>query len=124
MLDRFLSSTMLAQATPPAPGGPAGPAESIWMMTPFLLIGVLFYFLLVVPERRKARDLDQMLKSLKKNDRVVTAGGILGLVVNAPKDSDEIVVRVDENNNTRIHVLRSSIVRVLGADAAGESKDS
>jgi preprotein translocase subunit YajC len=65
-----------------------------------------------------------MLKNLKKNDRVVTAGGILGLVVNAAKDSDEVVVRVDENNNTRIHVLRSSIVRVLGADAASESKDA
>jgi preprotein translocase subunit YajC len=124
MLDRLSFLSVLAQAAPAAPGGPAGPAESLWLMTPFLLIGVLFYFLLVVPERRKARDLDQMLKNLKKNDRVVTAGGILGLVVNAAKDSDEVVVRVDENNNTRIHVLRSSIVRVLGADAASESKDA
>jgi len=124
MLDRFLSMTVLAQATPAPPGGPAGPAGSVFTLLPFLLIGVLFYFLLVVPERRKARDLEQMLKAIKKNDRVVTSGGILGLVVNAPKDSDEVVIRVDENNNTRLHVLRSAIVRVLASDGAGESKEA
>ena len=44
------------------------------------MIGVLFYLMLVRPERRKRADLDTMLKNLKKNDRVVTIGGIFGTV--------------------------------------------
>ena len=67
MLDRFLSMTVLAQATPAPPGGPAGPAGSVFTLLPFLLIGVLFYFLLVVPERRKARDLEQMIGSGRRD---------------------------------------------------------
>lgn len=125
MFDTCHSFLVLAQAA--AGGNAAGgarPAESLWFMTPFLVIGILFYLMLVVPERKKARDLDHLLKNLKKNDRVVTSGGILGTVVNASKESEEIVLRVDENNNTRIHVLRSSIVRVLATDASSETKES
>lgn len=95
------------------------------MMSPFLAIGILFYLLLILPERKKARELEQMLKNLKKNDRVVTSGGILGTVVIAGKDSNEVVLRIDDSNNTRIHILRSAIVRVLASEGASvETKES
>ena len=61
-----------------------------------------------------------MLDNLKKNDRVVTAGGIFGTVVAVQPDA--VVLRVDENANTRIRVQRSSISRVVtdGEPAASE----
>jgi preprotein translocase subunit YajC len=92
------------------------------MLWPMLMIGVLFYFLMLRPEKRKRMEVAQMQDSLKKNDRVVTIGGIIGVVVNAQSGSDQITIRVDENNNTRINVLRTSISRVLGDEKTTDSK--
>jgi preprotein translocase subunit YajC len=78
------------------------------------------------PQRREQSTRQSMLDQLKKNDRVVTAVGIYGVVVNVPQGVDEVTLRVDETSNTRIKVTRSSIVRVLGDEAAttAESKDN
>lgn len=95
----------------------------ISMLMPMLLIGMLFYFLMMRPEKRKRDEVAAMQKNLKKNDRVVTIGGIVGVVVNTQPNSDEVTIRVDENNNTRIHVLRSSISRVLNDEKSEASKD-
>lgn len=99
---------------------PAGPGM-FGLLWPILLIGLLFYLLLVRPEKRKQADVQRMQQSLKKNDRVVTVGGIVGVVVNAAQGSDEVTLRVDENNNTRLHVLRSAVSRVL---SAGKEEDA
>jgi preprotein translocase subunit YajC len=54
---------------------------------------------------------------------VVTVGGIIGVVVNTQKGSPEVTLRIDDNNNTRIHVLRSAISRVLADEkSTGEEK--
>lgn len=104
-----------------AQGG--GAADMMSMLTPMLLIGVLFYFLMMRPEKRKRDDVALMQKSLKKNDRVVTIGGIVGVVVNAQSDSEEVTIRVDENTNTRIHVIRSSISRVVTDEKSDAAKN-
>lgn len=88
---------------------------------PFVMIGVLFWLLIFRPESRKRADLKKMLEDIKKNDRVVTIGGIHGTVVNVHKDSDDITLRIDESNNTRIRVLRSAIARIVSGDGASES---
>ncbi|MBC8872211.1 MAG: preprotein translocase subunit YajC [Planctomycetes bacterium] len=93
------------------------------MMLPFLAIGLLFYFLMVRPERRKRAGIARMQDDLKKNDRIVTIGGIMGVVVNTQKESNEVTIRVDDNNNTRIHILRSSISRVLTDDKSDAKKE-
>jgi preprotein translocase subunit YajC len=80
------------------------------------MIGVLFYFMLIRPEKRKQAEVQQMQQGLKKNDRVVTIGGILGVVVNVQQGADEVTLRVDDN--TRIRVLRSAVSRVLSAEKA------
>jgi preprotein translocase subunit YajC len=100
-------------------GGFLGGFDPLVMM---VVIGILFYFLMIRPERRKRQETDRMLESLKKNDRVVTIGGIFGVVVNVAKD--EVTIRVDENNNTRLRILRSAISRVSGADEGEEKKDT
>jgi preprotein translocase subunit YajC len=102
-------------------GGFLGGFDPLVMM---LVIGVLFYFLMIRPERRKRQDTDRMLESLKKNDRVVTIGGIHGVVVNVAKGSEDVTIRVDDNNNTRLRILRSAVSRVVGTEDGEDKKEA
>ncbi len=77
---------------------------------PLILIFVVFYFLLIRPQQRKAKDQKTMLDALRRGDRVVTGGGIIGTV--ARVDNPEEVV-VDIAENVRVRVLRSTITTVL-----------
>ena len=91
-------------------------------MFPFVLIFVLFMFLILPNERKRKAEQKKLLESVKKNDRVVTIGGVLGTVVNVQKGDEYIVLRVDENSNTRITVLRSAIARVVVEEANGKKE--
>lgn len=127
---------MLAQlSSPPAPGGDvaaetaagtagaAAPATdglgSLWTFMP-LMLGVMLIFMLISgrPQQKEQARVKKMMSSLKKNDRVVTAGGIIGSVVNAPGDSEYVTIRIDESNNTKLQLLRQSIVRVIEDEPA------
>jgi preprotein translocase subunit YajC len=77
---------------------------------PLVLIFVVFYFLLIRPQQRKAKDHKTMLDALRRGDRVVTGGGIIGTV--ARVDNPEEVI-VDIADNVRVRVLRSTITSVL-----------
>ncbi len=77
---------------------------------PLILIFVVFYFLLIRPQQRKAKDQKSMLDALRRGDRVVTGGGIIGTV--ARVDNPEEVV-VDVAENVRVRVVRSTITTVL-----------
>ena len=107
-----------------AGGGGGGGIMSIVMspMFPFVLIFVLFMFLILPNERKRKKEQNKLLESVKKNDRVVTIGGVLGTVVNVQKGDEYIVLRVDENSNTRITVLRSAIARVVVEEANGKKE--
>jgi preprotein translocase subunit YajC len=65
-----------------------------------------------------------MLSALKKNDRVVTIGGIKGIVTNVQRDADEVTINVDESSGTKLRVTVASIARVErpGERAAQERK--
>ena len=83
----------------------------------WIFIGLMFvvmYFLLFRGPRKKQQQHKQMVQSLGKNDRVQTIGGIIGTVVDI-KD-DEITLKVDESNNTKIKVSPSAIGRNLSKD--------
>lgn len=102
---------LLAQADAAArPDGLAG--LLVGPMLPMLVIGLLFYLMVLRPEKKKRNDHTELVSNLKKNDRVQTIGGILGTIVNAPKTGDEVVIKVDESSNTKLRVLRSAISRV------------
>ncbi|QDV11668.1 preprotein translocase subunit YajC [Rosistilla oblonga] len=95
-----------------------GPAWQQILFNPIGMITilvVLFYVMVLLPERRNRNELTKRLAALKKNDRVVTVGGIHGTIVNIT-ESDQVVIRVDENNNTRLHVNRSAVSRVISDD--------
>ena len=93
--------------------GNGGLFENLGIMPLIIMIGMLFYFMVLRPETRRRSDQEKMHKGLKKNDRVITIGGIHGTVVSAPTESDEITIKVDENTNTRIRITRSAVQTVL-----------
>lgn len=90
---------------------------------PMILIGVLFYFMIMRPERKRSANQQEMLKALKKNDHVVTIGGIFGTVVNVQENSDIVTIRVDENTNAKLRVRRSAISSVVKDDETGEKAE-
>ncbi len=92
----------LAQ-TSAAPAGQSPNAFS--MFVPFICIGVIFYFLIIRPQSRKQKDHELLVKSVKTGDKVVTSGGIHGLISNV-KDATVIVKVAD---NVKIEVDKSCI---------------
>jgi preprotein translocase subunit YajC len=76
------------------------------------VLGILvFYFILIRPQKNKDKTRNNMLANLKRGDRVQTIGGILGTVVEARED--EVVLKVDETNNTKLKFARSAIHKVV-----------
>jgi len=100
-----------------AAGGAAAPNPTISTLLTFLQfvpILLIVYFLLIRPQQQRQKQLDRMLKSLKKGDRVLTSGGIFGTVIGL--DDAKAVLRIAED--TKVEFSKSSIVQVL----AGETK--
>ncbi len=95
----------------------AGRRQGLGGYSTFIMIGlmlVVFYFLLFRGPRKKQQEHKQMVQTLAKNDKVRTIGGIIGTVVDI-KD-DEITLKVDESNNTKIKVASSAIGKNLSKD--------
>lgn len=112
---------IIAEAAGDGGGPPAGGGLSA-LLLPFAMIFVLFYFLILRPEKRKQADHKTLLESIKKNDRVVTIGGIYGVVTNVLRDEDRVTLRIDEANNTKIDITFSAVSRVLGEEPEAEKK--
>lgn len=87
------------------------------MLTLFVPILLAFYLLVALPQRREQSKRAAMLANLKKNDRVVTVGGIYGVVANVHREADEVTIKVDESTNTKIRVTLGSIARVLSEES-------
>jgi preprotein translocase subunit YajC len=84
--------------------------EQLMSFLPLLGIFVVFYFLLIRPQQKKAKEHQEMLNQVKRGDRVVTSGGIVGLITKVMSDSE---VQVEIAENVKVKVLRSMISNVL-----------
>ena len=114
---------VLAQQSGDAPA--QQPGSSLGMFVPLLFIVVLGYFLMIRPMRRQEQQRQALLGALKKNDRVVTSGGMIGIVAAIKEKEDEVTLKVDESSNVRLRVTKSSIVRILGGEeSAKEQKEA
>ncbi len=102
----MLISTAYAQGM----GGLLDSQGAMVQFLPLILIFVVFYFLLIRPQQRKAKDHRTMLDALRRGDRVVTGGGIVG-TVNKVVSPEEVLVDIAEG--VRVRVLRSTITSVL-----------
>lgn len=100
-------SDAIAQTTGTAPSNPA--VGTLLMLLQFLPILVIIYFLIIRPQRQKQKQLDTMLQSLKKGDRVLTSGGIIGTVVGI--DDTKATLQIAER--TTVEFSKGSIVQVM-----------
>ncbi len=103
MTTAFLASIVLGLS----PGTPAGTQSGTppWVqLVPFLLLFVVMYLVMILPQQRKAKQHAQLLKTLKAGDRVVTSSGIVGVVVGLRENM--VTIRSED---AKIEVLKSSI---------------
>jgi preprotein translocase subunit YajC len=98
---------LLAQASASAPS-PAGPSGLASMLIPFLCIGAIFYFLIIRPQSKRQKEQQALVSSLKTGDRIVTSGGIHGLISNV-KDTTVMVKIAD---NVKIEIDKASVTTV------------
>lgn len=91
------------------------PAGSIALFAPYILIGVVFYFLLFMPMQRQKKKQAQMLAELKSGDVVVTSGGVTGTITAV--DNDTIVLRI-KPDNVKLQFARSSVSTLVSLEAA------
>ncbi|MCX7949023.1 MAG: preprotein translocase subunit YajC [Treponemataceae bacterium] len=102
----------------PLQSAPANTTASfVGSLIPFLLVIGIFYFLIIRPQNKKQKETEKMLASLKKGDKVVTIGGVHG-IIHAVKDTT-VVLKVDDA--TKIEFSRNAIASVL--EAAKASSD-
>ena len=99
-----------AGGSAPAPDPMIGTLIQIGQFVPLLLI---LYFLLIRPQQQKQKQLDKMLKTLKKGDRVLTSGGIYGTVVGV----DEAKATLKIADDIRVEFAKNAIVQVLAEGA-------
>jgi preprotein translocase subunit YajC len=102
-----------------AAAGEQGPqAPMIYQLVPLILLMVIFYFLLIRPQQKKAREHAELVKGVKSGDRVVTSGGVVGIVINV-KDKTLTLRSAD----TKLEIARSAISEITER-GGGESKES
>ncbi|MEQ9124272.1 MAG: preprotein translocase subunit YajC [Alphaproteobacteria bacterium] len=102
---------------PPAYAQGAGGGDPVGFLIPMVLMIVVFYFLLIRPQQKRAKEHRQMISALRRGDKVVTAGGILGKVARAP-ESGEVEVEIAEG--VRVKVVRDTISQVITKSAPPE----
>ena len=113
----MFASPAYAQATGAATEGSG--AAMIMQFAPLLFIFVIFYFLLIRPQQRKAKEHRNTIETLKKNDMVVTSGGVIGKVVKV----DEHEVEVEIAPTVKVKVVKATIAEVRSAGSGKPAND-
>jgi preprotein translocase subunit YajC len=113
----MLISTAYAQV----PGASLMDQSALIQFLPLVLIFVVFYFLLIRPQQKKQKDHRTMLDALRRGDRIVTGGGILGSVSKVVSPEE---VEVDIATGVRVRVLRSTITSVLAKPDPAAARDA
>ncbi len=95
---------LLAMAPPPADGSSPNP---ILTFLPFVLMILVVWFLLIRPQRKRAKEHTTMLSSLQKGDRVITNSGMIGIIVGFNEGENIVVLKVGDD--TKVEFIKSSI---------------
>jgi preprotein translocase subunit YajC len=103
---------ILAMASSGAEGG----AGMLGALLPFLLMFAVLYFLLIRPQQKKQKKQQAVLEKLKSGDRVITNGGIFGVIVNFNDKNKSVVLKVGGQDATKLEILRSSIAGTVESE--------
>ena len=93
----------------------APPPNPLMQIVPFIAIGVIFYFLIIRPQSKKQKELEKLIESLKTGDKVVTTGGIHGIIANVREGR---VLSLKIADNVKIDIEKSAIASVDRGAAA------
>jgi preprotein translocase subunit YajC len=110
---------ILAQATSPAAGAtqPNPTGDMMRMILTFALFGVIFYFVLIRPQQKRAKQQAEMLKSVRPGDKVVTSGGIVGVVVTVKEKT--LTIR---SGDAKMEITKAAVGEIV--ERSGESSES
>ena len=111
----FISFLQTASGSAPSASGPMGILTSV---VPFIAIIAIFYFFLIRPQNKKQKETEKMLSALKKGDKVVTIGGIHGVISSVKEKT--VIVKIDDN--CKVEFNRSAISGVE-SDKPAETKE-
>ena len=115
----ILATTLAASVTLAAAAAPSGGASFIVQTIPLVLVFVIFYFLMIRPQQRRMKAHQAQIAAVKKGDRVITGGGLIGRVV---KVSDN-EVEVELGQNVRVTAVKSTLSQVGDPAAAKPAND-
>ncbi|MFQ5957700.1 MAG: preprotein translocase subunit YajC [Candidatus Brocadiales bacterium] len=97
----------------------ANPPPAFWTtMVPFMLMALIIYLFILRPQRVKETARQEMLAAIKKNDKVITSGGLHGVVLNVKET--ELLIQIDRSKDVRVKVEREHIVSVMHKGEKGE----
>ncbi|MFQ5822926.1 MAG: preprotein translocase subunit YajC [bacterium] len=91
-------------------GSPDG-ANPLALWMPFILIFAIMYFLIFRPQAKKQKQQQAMIQSLKKGDKVITAGGIFGTIAGIKEKDNTLIIKIADN--VKIEIVRTSITKKL-----------
>jgi preprotein translocase subunit YajC len=113
-MDLHNLSVILGQATPPA-ANPQG--ELMKMIGTFAIFGAIFYFVLIRPQQKRAKQQAAMIKAIKRGDRIVTSSGIIGLVSSVKEKSLTI-----KSDDSKMEITKSAVAEVI--ERSSETSES
>ena len=96
----------------PAFAQASGGAGGLSSLLPFLLIFVVFYFFSIRPQQKRANEHREMVNNVKRGDKIVTSGGLIGTVVKVVDDIDTVEVEIAKD--VKVHVVRAMIADIRG----------
>ncbi len=99
---------------------PAAEANPLLSFLPFVLLMVIFYFLLIRPQQKRQKETQKMIDNIKKGDRVVTTGGMIGTVVGI--QNDYMVLKLGDNDQSKVEILKSAITGLRETPNTGSNK--
>lgn len=119
----IMIALLLAMApAPPAGQEPNPTGQMLQMLGMFAILGVMFYFLLIRPQQKQRKEHAALLKNLKSGDRVLSSGGIFGIVTNVKEKT--LMVKIADN--VKVEMTKSAVSTVVprgGDSSGGEGSD-
>lgn len=97
--------SFLFAAQQQAPTGQPRSGSMLTALVPFILVFVIFYLLIIMPQRKRQKKHQTMVEALKPGDRIITSGGIYGTVMGVQQDRIELKVAA----NVKIEITKSSV---------------
>jgi preprotein translocase subunit YajC len=103
---------LISPAYAQAAGGGGGAPDLMLQLAPFVAIMAVFYFLIIRPQQKRAKEHREALAAIRRNDRIVTTGGLVGIVTKVTEGDDMLTVEIAPG--VRVQVVRTMVAEVRG----------